>query len=671
MNEGKAFSDYINTLREKSHISLQALCSGLCTAQELSYLETGSRKPDMLLEDAILERLGVGAEDYERFLDDTDYQRWLDRHHILHSITFEKFEQAGQRLEEYRKTYCGRTEPDSRETENSKAGQNSKTAQAVGRTSLSAPDRLERQFYLSMLALLRRCQGASAQELRLLFEEALRLTVPDFDSRPLSEAVLSLKELNLLMETERFRTEGERPERYQEIIDYIIGRKPDRRGMTKIYPQAVYYLYRSLLRQTKGSAALSSRAGRSDLESGPPPQTRNRLLRHCNRALETLRDNGRMYFLWEILSMREALLTDLSENLSGRGNADTLNALCEETQKWKEALEAVYSEFHVPKETFEYCYLYVMKGCSCINDVIRIRRKMLGMTQEELCQGICSVKTIKRLESRRTSPQKAIVAKLFERLGLSGALTRTELVTGNPEATKLAEKISELYNRYRFHEADALFQQLKQLISVEIKSNQQNLLRLEILMQWKTGKLEPDEARKQLQTALELTVPYGSFLKEGEKYLTYEEQSCIQNMMQTMSSEEEEFLICMRRFEEIYQYYTDEELQETVAGMHELVIRYVGSMWGNHGEYNKADEHSGNILQGCLRFRRLWMICRCLYDRWWNYDERKKKGIPIEKPLNDITELTKCITFNRLAKGQNSRENFYRNKIEQIIQKGV
>lgn len=50
-------------------------------------------------------------------------------------------------------------------------------------------------------------------------------------------------------------------------------------------------------------------------------------------------------------------------------------------------LEQSYQEFRIPKETVTDSFLYVEKGVSCINDAIRIRRKMLGMDLKELCEG--------------------------------------------------------------------------------------------------------------------------------------------------------------------------------------------------------------------------------------------------------------------------------------------
>lgn len=56
----------------------------LFTSQELSLLESGKRLSNKLLQDAIVERLGIGAEDYELFLGAAEYRRWEERQRIFH-----------------------------------------------------------------------------------------------------------------------------------------------------------------------------------------------------------------------------------------------------------------------------------------------------------------------------------------------------------------------------------------------------------------------------------------------------------------------------------------------------------------------------------------------------------------------------------------------------------
>ena len=247
---------------------------------------------------------------------------------ILHSIAFEQFGKAEALLEAYRAAYCGGTEGRSADSINTPAA-----------------DRLERQFYLGMLAQIRRCAGESGQRLHALFHEALTLTMPTYDQKPLTEMTLSLKELNLMLEAERYRRGGSRPRRCQEIVAYIETRSLDRRGRAKIYPKAVYYLYLSLTIRVQGPEEdpeiPSCPAGdqEEDPESPhcpadhPNHQTAVGLFRQCNTALNILRDNGRMYFLWEILSVREELLDRLPEDLFRGGNPDALQTMRRETRE--------------------------------------------------------------------------------------------------------------------------------------------------------------------------------------------------------------------------------------------------------------------------------------------------------------------------------------------------
>lgn len=645
MNEGKKFSNYVNRLRKMNHIPLQGLCEGLCTFQEISCLENGTRKLNRLLEDALLERLGVGAEDYECFLDYAEYQRWRHQQHILHSITHEQFDRAESLLEAYCNTYC----------------RSSDDSHSAAMADFSAAERLEWQFCLSMLAQVRRCKEASVPELRNLFERALALTVPGFDRKPLGETVLSLKEINLMLEAERYREGGGRPGRFRDIVEYIKNRKLDRRGQAKIFSKAVYYLYRSLI-FTKEEAQLSLSGMKLGARTAClDKQSVIELFRECNIALGTLRDNERMYFLWEILSMREALLENLPKDFFN--GPDIFEKFYRETREWKWAFEKIFGEFCVPLENFDYCHLYVMKGVNCINDVIRIRRKMLGLTREKLCQGICSEKTLRRLESCKTSPQRAIVSGLFERLGLSGELTRTELVTDNPEARQLMEKMRESANGQKWEEAEKMADQLKCLVSMDTKSNRQAVENAEISAKWESGKMEDDEYCQKMKDALELTLPFEAFLSEGEKYLTVNEQTCIQNLMLAMDKESPEFLTCMRRFEEIYQPLVEDDLLESVSGNYEFIMGYVRSELGNRGQYDRGNQYNKSIMQECIRARRLTSIYDCLYDRWWNYAERLKKGIPVDDELNGEDELAKCILCSRFCK-QTYAEAFFLKKFK-------
>ena len=76
LEDGRVFGNYIKELREKRNVSRYALCEGICNYQEIEFLETGERVLDSRLRDALLERLGVGAENYEVYVDAEEYDCW-------------------------------------------------------------------------------------------------------------------------------------------------------------------------------------------------------------------------------------------------------------------------------------------------------------------------------------------------------------------------------------------------------------------------------------------------------------------------------------------------------------------------------------------------------------------------------------------------------------------
>lgn len=624
--KAKQFHQFINELRVKRDISMERLCEGLCSRRMVCYLERGERAPDKLLQDRILERLGVGAEDYEYFLFYDEYDRWEARQRILHNITWENRERAKRLLHNYRMTY-----------------------------DMNNP--LERQFCLSMQAQIQRCQGESPEALGRLFEEAVRLTVPNLGNKTLSKLALSLKELNLILEAEQYRQEGERPQQYQEIADYILSNGFDGTSVAKLYPKAVYFLYRSV-------------------EKGTDPDWRklwtdNKLLSHCNRALAILREHLRMYYLWEILDMREKLLERISQKPTLQWEpkrAASLAALCLENIQWKKALEKTYSEFQVSKETFEYCYLYVVRGVSCINDVVRIRRKMFGMSRKELCDGICDIATLRRLEQRKTATHREIAEKLFQRLGLSTEFARSNLVTASYEAKQMMMQLRKYVNERKWDDARMLQEQIESLIAMDIPSNRQVMMRQEATFCWYSGEISRDEYLSRMRAALELTLPYKIFYSEGEKYLTNEEQVCIQNMMQVLDEASDEYAVCAENLETLYLPYAENELLEAVANLYEFVMGNIGSWRGNRGDFDRSDQYNTTILLGCLHFRRTEIIARSLYGRWWNYYARKEQGIPTNEILDDMGELTRCISFSQLSK-QHRFEQFLQKKLAGLVQK--
>lgn len=146
---------------------------------------------------------------------------------------------------------------------------------------------------------------------------------------------------------------------------------------------------------------------------------------------------------------------------------------------------------------------------------------MLGITPKALCDGICDIKTLRRLEHRKTVPQRAIVMDLFERLGLSRELTRTELVTDDPQVRTMMEKLRKLENDREWDAAEKLLAEIRARIPMDIWANRQTAESIDLFIQWKQKRITYDEYYQRMRQVLEWTMPFEAFFTNGEKYLTH------------------------------------------------------------------------------------------------------------------------------------------------------
>ena len=198
------------------------------------------------------------------------------------------------------------------------------------------------------------------------------------------------------------------------------------------------------------------------------------LLRKCNAAIECLRDAKRLFFFWELLKEREWLYEKLIDELTQQneyGKLKIISGLSEDNGQWLDALLEIYRGCGIGPEMKNVCYLYLEKNTSCINDVVRKRRIMLGMTKKQLCEGICSEKTIGRLENTGGKTQLLIVKELFERLKMSGEYQRQDIVTGNPETYQILEKIVKYGNDRDYGATLIELEKLEKVIPMEVILN--------------------------------------------------------------------------------------------------------------------------------------------------------------------------------------------------------
>ncbi|MDE6054914.1 MAG: helix-turn-helix domain-containing protein [Lachnospiraceae bacterium] len=612
------FPSLIRKAREIQGITLEALCKDLCSFSMMGKIERGERLAGKELRDRILARLGVCSDGYENFLFYEDYLVWKRQQRIVNAIEKSDFETAEKELAIYEK----------------KKGDYN----------------LEKQFCLVMRAqIMQKCHEDPAA-IAKMYEEAVKLTVSDIEQVSIKDLCLSVQELDMILEYERCCRPECLASRCEEILAYISSEMFDTYSYVKIYPKVIYYLYLSTADQDRDW---------------------NCLLRLSNKGIEQLRTTGRMYYLWELIEIRRESLTwllDQIENDEAGRKRKAVQKVIDRMTEWLDALDFVHGLCGTHRKMETSCYLYQQKEAYCISDVIRRRREMLGMTKKELCDGICSEKTIGRLEANKTKPQIEIVRLLFEKLNLSGEYQRAQIVSKDVKASIIAGEIGVYANRCDYKKVEVLLTELEQYISLENPINRQYKEWMEIRIKSNSGRMPKEEAIQCFRKILEATISYEAVLKDGEKYLTNVEMQCLLNIAMCIGKSKENKALDVL-LELCRQLGEDEGILEHIAAW-EAIMSNVANICGDKGEYDKSDAIIINTMPECIHCYRMRLLDMHLYINAWNNNERKKKNIPIKQGYQVDMYLKKCISLCQINKND-AREIVMKDQLAKLLSEQV
>lgn len=608
------FPTLIRKAREIQGITLEALCRDVCSFSMIGKIERGERLAGKELRDRILARLGVCSDGYENFLFYEDYLVWKRKQRIVNAIEKSDFATAEKELAVYEK----------------KSGEYN----------------LKKQFCMVMRAQIMQKRHEDPAAIARLYEKAVKLTVSDIDHVSVGELCLAVQELDMILEYERCCHPERLDSRCEEILAYISSEMFDTYSYVKIYPKVIYYLY---------------------LSTADSERDWNRLLRLSNQGIEQLRTTGRMYYLWELIEIRREGLTRVRDGITNDEDGrkrESLQKVIDTMTDWLDALDFVHELCGTHRKMETSCYLYQQKEAYCISDVIRRRREMLGMTKKALCEGICSEKTIGRLEAKKTKPNIETVRLLFEKLNLSGEYQRAQIVSKDVKAGVIVGEIGVYSNKCDLKKVELLLAELEPYISLENPINKQYKERIETRIKSGSGKLSKEESARCFRKILEDTIPYEAVLKNGEKYLTNVEMQCLLNIAICVgeSTDNAAFDILLKMCEQLE---TDEGIPEHI-GVWELVMTHVANIYGDRGEYDKSDAVSMKTMKESIHCYRMNLLDMHLYIHIWNDAERQKKNIPVKQGYQVDVYLKKCITLCQINK-DNARETIVKEQFMKLL----
>lgn len=606
------FAKLLKNIRTEEKVSLDQLAMGLMSASQLVKIENGERPINKNIRDRLLERLGIAKELYENLLDLCDFEEWDYKKKILSAIQNKKIEDAYRLLKEYK-------------------------------AHLRENDRINHQFILAMWGEVLKQEGASKEKIAECYRKAVILTIPDAEKVWWEKRPLSVLEMNLLLETIIYGNNMDYLHKCRVLMEYIDTGYYDEIMKAKIYPKIVYYyLKKQILFKEYWNV-----------------ETQTENLKICEKAIDKLRDAGRTYYLVELLEIEIQILETMPEDAVTehleKNETDKINA-----RELISVIKNLYAEYEVPAYMQDCTYFYQQKWIFSMKDVLRTRRAMFGLTQEQLCEGICSVKSLRRAEKGQTDMQRETLKKLLNRLGLSGQMQWSRLITSDREVIRMAEELADYINDRKFSVASKQLESLKSRIDLDIPQNKQYFLEKQALLEFEQGKVTREEFVKMEKEALECTLCAENLYRKENVYLTEREIICISNSWKGMEGKQkrESINLILR----LYDYYALNNGLSQAISVYEIVTEAAVNELGNNGEHVRAEEIDRKSIKASLSCRRVWDIHYKIYDILWNEKKLMKKSGKRVSNNRMNTELKRCIIMSHYVK-RYFYENVYKEKL--------
>ena len=615
------FHGFLSAVRKMRGKSTTVLARGLYSRTMMSRIEKGERLPKKLERDRIVARLGISGEGYEDYLSREEYGEWVLRQDILKSIEDKEVAKLEELLAEF--------------------------------ALIKDPEKVELQFLETMRFMLLKIKGAAEDELRKMIDRAVAYTIPEIDEGFPKKLLLADQEINLLIEYVNLHNCGETLEecrewkiaRYKDISMYIKESCIDDIGRAKVYPKLVYFICQEYAKEN--TAAEENRE----------------CLAMCNDAIELLRNTRKMYYMVELLELRQELIARIIEETAEPPSTDLeeFGELASTSKAWEKLLKELYTEYDVYPYMTNFCYLYLETESHCVNDVIRLRRRMLRITQRELAGDVCDEKTVRRIEKMKISPQMYDIRGLFGRLGMCPEYVRANVITSDPEVMALHRQLNKHINEREYEAWKECLNKLENSLCMDIVQNKQIVMTSRNWLELCTHKKSTEEYIASLKEILEYTIPIDKAFKYKEWYLTDAELTSLHAIAVNIDVHEKNPYL-LKLIE-----YCEAEIHNGSVSIrmraNEFIITSVANSLGSMGYYEKSNQFSETILKCSLMNRRMSTLAKNIYNRLWNELQVSAISSKTRDDEYDNKVLHRCILLCDIAKMKQFKK-FFESKLK-------
>jgi len=164
-----------------------------------------------------------------------------------------------------------------------------------------------------------------------------------------------------------------------------------------------------------------------------------------------------------------------------------------------------------------------------IGEFIKEKRERLGVTQDELCEGICSLATMSRIEAGARMPKRETIIQIFQRLGIPAEMYPNYTTKSDLEVLYLVYQVRQSYNINDMATAKELFSKLNGEYDNLPVPDKQFCRLFETILKINSGELNDAQALPELEEIMKMSCPNYS-IDRLPRLMTFEEINVLNNI---------------------------------------------------------------------------------------------------------------------------------------------
>lgn len=277
-----------------------------------------------------------------------------------------------------------------------------------------------------------------------------------------------------------------------------------------------------------------------------------------------------------------------------------------------------------------------------IGAIIRLTRLAMNLSQEKLCENICSVQTLSRIENGRTSVKKTVYEQLMERMGRYGCKNFSVLSVDDYDMLEIMDEADVALAKHDYKKAEECLIILKDNLSEKKDDNlltKQYIGRKELNIAYHLKWISKEDYLQGLKKLIRFTIKdYESFLDQEFPFFK-EEIHLLMNLANSyayMNKHEQSIKINKMLLRSLnYDYMCLEDTVRLKAALMFNVAKSYGEI-GNHEEAVKICEEAMIFAK---KYKIAFSTPNLYLELSWNMIQQIEKGEREKKELYDCEKL--------------------------------